>query len=87
MSEQKNTITTTWMWPASSGGVHGLTIDTIDNKLLWFDDAVACACGDYSVMQTFAHFDEKGPKLSIPDDVLAELQDSLQQLRESKQDN
>jgi hypothetical protein len=65
--------TTTWMW-AAGAGVNGVSIDAEKRRLRWYDDAVACACGDTSAEQTFEPFHLKGPaNPTLPDDVLQEL--------------
>lgn len=69
---------TAWIWATDDGGVSGATIDQISGRVLWFEDATACACGDSSAVQTFDQFLQKGAFLSsIPDDVLFELRQSV----------
>jgi hypothetical protein len=73
--------TTSWMWPTDDGDVNGATIDTIKARIHWFDNGIGCACGDSTAEQTYADFRKKGPAIgSIPGDVLAEIQTSIQVL-------
>lgn len=73
-------MNTSWMWGTDDGGVNGATIDPIDRVIHWFEDAAACACGDSAAVQSFEQFEQRGAALStIPDDVLQELRDTLQQ--------
>lgn len=69
-----------WMWGTEDGGVNGVTIDELDRKIHWFEDAAACACGDSAAVQSFEQFEQFGAALgTIPDDILAELRESLRQ--------
>lgn len=68
---------TAWMWPTPAGGVNGASIDPDTLKIIWYEDAAACACGDSSAVQDFTQFDARGPVLSPPDDVLAEIRAAL----------
>lgn len=69
---------TAWMWATDDGGVNGVTIDQIQGRIMWFEDAGACACGDSSAVQSFEQFVQKGAYLeSIPDDTLSELRQSV----------
>jgi len=69
---------TAWMWATDDGGVNGVTIDQIQGKVMWFEDAAACACGDSSAVQSFEQFVQKGAYLdTIPADTLAELRQSV----------
>ncbi|MCU0480997.1 MAG: hypothetical protein MUE54_07265 [Anaerolineae bacterium] len=69
---------TAWMWATDDGGVNGVTIDQIQGRVMWFEDAGACACGDSSAVQSFEQFVQKGAYLdSIPDDTLSELRHSV----------
>ncbi|PJF29545.1 MAG: hypothetical protein CUN52_07820 [Phototrophicales bacterium] len=73
-----NPPNTAWMWATDDGGVNGATIDQIRGRVLWFEDAAACACGDSSAVQSFEQFVQKGAYLpDIPDDVLSELRQSV----------
>jgi hypothetical protein len=68
------------MW-AAHDGVNGVAIDSDERVLMWFDDAVACACADSFAEQSFAEFKAMGPVLTnIPADVLTELRESVQTL-------
>jgi hypothetical protein len=70
--------TTSWMWPTDDGDVNGATIDTISQRIHWFDSGLGCACGDSTAEQTYAEFRAKGPAVgTIPDDVLAEIHASI----------
>lgn len=74
--------TTSWMWANENGGVNGVNIDVDGEKIHWFDDAVACACGDSSAVQNFEHFEQSGPIFgNIPGDILEELHQSVVMLR------
>jgi len=74
MSDPK--ITLSWMWRVDES-IHALKINTDRQRLEWFDE-IGCACGDSTAEQTFAEFAARGAALSgVPDDVLAELRDSL----------
>lgn len=78
MSEK---IETAWMWATDDGGVNGVTIDTIDKKIMWFEDAAACACGDSAAVQSFEQFEQRGPALfTIPLDVETALRQSVQMI-------
>lgn len=68
-----NTPQTAWMWPTPDGGVNGASIDAESRSIIWYDDAAACACGDSSAVQDFAGFEQRGPVLTPPDEVLAQL--------------
>lgn len=75
-----NPVNTAWMWPLDSGGVNGLKIDKDTGVLEWYDD-IGCACDDATATQTYAHFREHGPAFTdAPDDVLAELDQSIRAL-------
>ena len=76
MSEK--TYSTTWMWQSNSGGTHGVSLDTGDMTLTWFDDAAGCACAESAGDQTISQFREKGGLFSLPDDIRAELQETLE---------
>ncbi len=76
-----NQLTTSWMWPID-GGINALRID-VDRKLLKWSDAIGCACSDddLSIAQTIAEFQTGGapPNIQlIPDDVLEEINSTLQ---------
>ncbi|MFW5691779.1 MAG: hypothetical protein ACOCX3_00355 [Chloroflexota bacterium] len=76
-------INKAWMWPVSSGGVNGANIDDVDRKIHWFDDAVACACGDSAAVQSFEQFRQDGSPLgSIPGDVLEEMHHTIAQIEQ-----
>ncbi len=79
MAKQVNTA---WMWPLESGGVNGLKIDRDRGVLEWYDE-IGCACDDATTTQTYAQFREQGPAFSdAPDDVLAELDETVTTLTE-----
>jgi hypothetical protein len=67
-------LTTSWMWPASSGGVHGLSIEPEGQRIVWYDDAAGSACGSSAAEQSFDQFLQRGPALpDLPEDVLEEV--------------
>ncbi len=66
-----------WMWPTPAGGVNGASIDPDTQKIIWYEDAAACACGETSAVQDFTGFNERGPVLSPPADVLDEMHTSI----------
>jgi len=71
-------VETAWMWSNSFGGVHGVTIEPLDRRLLWFDDGAGCACDDAAATQTYDEFHQRGPAFAdIPADILAEVRHSL----------
>lgn len=66
-----------WMWATEHGDTNGVTLDLHLGMIYWFD-AIGCACGDNTAEQTLDQFREKGTPLGgVPDDVLAEIQDAL----------
>jgi hypothetical protein len=74
MAEQS--INTSWLWQAGDG-INGLKINQERSLLEWYD-SIGCACGDSTDTQSYAEFLAQGPKFSsIPDDVAAEVQESL----------
>jgi len=73
-------ITTSWMWQSSSGGVNGALIDTDDHTIQWFDDTAGCGCAESIGTQTVAQYRERGALVSMPEDVRAELEASLNAL-------
>lgn len=75
MSEKQ--YSTTWMWQSKSGGTHGVSFDKDDLTLAWFDDAAGCGCVDSVGEQTLAQFRERGAMLGLPDDIRAELLETL----------
>jgi hypothetical protein len=67
-------LKTNWMWPASSGGVHGLSIEPERWQIVWYDDAAGSACGSSAAEQTFDEFLQRGPALpDLPEEVLEEV--------------
>ena len=77
-------MTTTWMWPASNGGVRGVRLDPQWRIIEWYDDAAACACGESPYApQSFSAFLDRGPLLpDIPDNIMAEMHTTLRTLAE-----
>lgn len=70
-----------WMWHnEASGGVQAAIADFDENVILWFEEP-GCACGGDNGEQTFTDFLDIGPRaLTPPDDVLAEMRESVRQL-------
>ena len=76
-------INTAWMWPLETGGVNGLKIDREHGVLQWYDE-IGCTCDDATATQTYAQFREQVPAFTdAPDDVLAELEESVKTLSAS----
>jgi hypothetical protein len=75
-------LTTSWLWKAGEG-VNGVKIDADRQQLDWYDD-IGCACGDSTLSQTYDDYFQRGPAFSsIPDDVRAEVDQSLETLQQS----
>ena len=69
-------LTTSWMWKQDEE-IWGLTLNVDEQKIEWFD-GVGCACGDSFAEQTIPDFLKKGARYGDPpDDILAELRESL----------
>lgn len=75
-------LKTSWMWQNENGGVNGASVDDEAGYIYWYDDAAGCACGvDTGDVQSFAQFRQDGPPLMhVPEDVLAELNETLNRL-------
>jgi hypothetical protein len=71
------TENTAWMWSTADGDVHGANLDHAEQMIYWFDSGVGCACGDSSIVQSFAQFEQAGPALQPPPDVQAEMRASI----------
>jgi len=78
MAQQR--LTTSWMWPVNDG-VNALIINTDTRRLHWFDQ-MGCVCmdDDNSIEQSLAEFGERGVPgtiTAVPDDVMAEIQETI----------
>ncbi len=72
MTERK-TISS-WMWATDNGDTNGATVDLNLGMIYWFD-AVGCACSSHTSEQTLAQYRQNGSPLGgLPADVLAEIQ-------------
>ena len=72
-------LTTSWLWQAGDG-VNGLKIDADQGLMQWYDN-FGCACGDSTATQTYEDYFKRGPTFSsMPDDVKAEVAQSLEAL-------
>jgi hypothetical protein len=67
-----------WMWQnEASGGVQAVIVDFDDDIVRWFDEP-GCSCSSNDSQQTIEDFLARGPRFIVPpDDVLAEMRDSL----------
>ncbi len=76
-------MATSWMW-ANDYGVQGVKINPYTRRLNWYDDP-GCACGDNAREQTIEDFLKNGPVYgSPPDDVLAEMRATLEDVFSNK---
>ena len=74
-----NQPTLSWIWPTDDG-VNGLRIDTDAQLLRWYD-SIGCACGDSTLDQPVATYQQSGvPGIMAvpPQDVLAEIEETIE---------
>jgi len=63
-----------WMWATDNGDTNGVTVDHNLGMIYWFD-AIGCACSGHTAEQTFDQYREKGaPLWGVPIDVTTQLE-------------
>ena len=72
-------FTTSWMWATNDGDTNGAFIDLDKREIQWFDHGIGCACSGSSLTQDYDSFLQGAALPTVPEDVLAEMHETVNQ--------